>query len=202
MGENSNATTALSRLTPDLAIEVRRNLTVWMSVVLACFAIISGVLAVAVDPGLSEATGSIAGIMFGASLFRLLPFAGLLLAMVYLFDCWPAMLRGRFLRERCGVKPKELDNAAWWRAMCTGEFWVAAGRGAIVGWAFLSAAGLAEWGITGKSSFSGLSLMLIGLAMQISTRSSFVRQKVSRAELPVSYPQGLETSVASATADR
>lgn len=202
MGENSNATTSLSRLTPELAIVVRRNLTIWMTVVLAGLAVLCGGLAVAADPGLSEATSSIAGIMFWASLVSLLPFAGLLLAMVYLFDCWPAMLRGRFLRERYGVAPEELSSAAGRKAMLGGEFWAAAGRGAIVGWAFLSAAGLAEWGMTGKLSLSGLSLMLIGLAMHISTRSSFVRQKVSGAEMPVPCPLDLEPAVASATADR
>ncbi|MGL4422389.1 MAG: hypothetical protein ACRCZF_17095 [Gemmataceae bacterium] len=192
MGESSNAAPALSRLTPDLAAEVRRNLTVWLSVGVAGVAVLSGLFALAVDPSLSGVTGGVAVLMFMLFLVLLLPSAGLLLALVYLFDCWPAMLRGRVLRERYGVGAGELDGPAWRRAMGSGVFWAAAGRGAVVGWAFVSAAVLAWWGLTGKWSFGGPSAILVLLAAQFAARAWFVRQAVARAGVLAHAPQVAE----------
>src|SRR5262249_14932951 len=111
MSENSDAAPPLSRLTPDLAAEVRRNLIIWLSVGVTGAAVASGLFALAVDPGLSEVTGSVAVNIFVVFLTFLVPLAGLLLGLVSLFDCWPAMIRGRFLRERYGVAAGELDAA-------------------------------------------------------------------------------------------
>ncbi|MFO0841940.1 MAG: hypothetical protein U0797_05995 [Gemmataceae bacterium] len=122
--------------------------------------------------------------MFLVFLGLLVPLAGLLLALAYLFGCWPAMLRGRFLRDRYGVAQEELSGPAWRREMGAGGFWAAAGRGAIVGWAFLSAAVLAWWGLTGKWSLGGPSAVLVVMAAQFAARAWFVRQAVARTATP------------------
>jgi prepilin signal peptidase PulO-like enzyme (type II secretory pathway) len=181
MSESSDTLPALGRLTPDLAGEVRRNLIVWLAVMVAVAAVFSGLFAIAVDPGLSGVAGGVAVVMFGVFLTFLVPLASLLLGLVYLFDCWPTMLRGRLLRERYGVAAGELDGSAWRRAMGSGGFWAAAARGAVVGWAFLSAAVLTWWGLTGKWSLGLPSAILVVLAAQFAARAWFVRQAVARA---------------------
>ena len=50
MSESSDTLPALGRLTPDLAGEVRRNLIVWLAVMVAVAAVFSGLFAIAVDP--------------------------------------------------------------------------------------------------------------------------------------------------------
>ena len=129
MGERGDGTLALERLTPDLAAEVRRNLTIWLAVGVAGMAAFSVLFALAVDPSLSGVTGGVAVHMFALFLALLVPLVGLLLALVYLFGCWPAVLRGRFLRDRYGVAAGELSGPAWRRALGAGGFWAATGRG-------------------------------------------------------------------------
>src|SRR5690242_12499685 len=100
MGEGTEALPVLDRLTPELAAEVRRNLAVWLAVGVAGMAAFSALFGLAVDPSLSAVTGGVAVHMFLLFLALLVPSAGLLLALVYLFGCWPALLRGRVLRDR------------------------------------------------------------------------------------------------------
>jgi hypothetical protein len=181
MGESSDPAPALSRLTSELAVEVRRNLAVWVAVWVAVAAAFSGLFAVAVDPGLSGVTGGVAVRMFLLVLAILVAVVGLLVVLAYLFDCWPALLRDRLLRERYGVAAGELDGPAWRRAMGSGGFWAAAARGAVVGWAFVSAAGLGWWGLTGRWSLGVPSGVLVVVAAQFAARAWFVRQAVARA---------------------
>ena len=185
MGGNADVASPLDRMTPELALEVRRNLIFWLCVSVGCFAAFSCLFALAVDPELSEVTRGVAVRMFGLFLGLLVPCAGLLLALAYLFDCWPAMLRGRLLREHYGVGAADLSGTAWRQSMGSGGFWVAAGRGAIVGWAFLSAAVVAWWGLTGNWSFGPPSAILLVPATQFAARSWFVRRAVARAGVPV-----------------
>jgi hypothetical protein len=196
MRESSDAALALGRLTPDLAAEVRRNLTVWLLVGVAGAAAFSGLFALAVDPGLSGVAGGVAVHMFALFLAILVLLVGLLVALAYLFDCWPAMLRGRLLRERYGVAAGELDGPAWRRAMGSGGFWAAAARGAVVGWAFVSAVGLGWWGLTGRWSLGGPSAVFVLLAAQFAARAWFVRQAVARAGISVAALQHAELDAA------
>ena len=199
MGENTDAVPTLDRLTPDLAAEVRRNLILWLAVGVAGMAAFSVLFALAVDPGLSGVTGGVAMHMFALFLALLVPLVGLLLALVYLFGCWPAVLRGRFLRDRYGVAAEELSGPAWRRALGAAGFWAAAGRGAIVGWAFVSAAGLAWWGLTGKWSLGGPSAVFVLLAAQFAARAWFVRRAAARVTAPGPVPRDAEHG---ATPDR
>lgn len=192
MGEHGGETLALSRLTPDLAAEARRNLIVWLAAWVAGAAAFSGLFAVAVDPDLSGVAGGVAVRMFALFLALLVPSAGLLLALVYLFGCWPAVLRGRFVRDRYGVAADDLSGPAWRRAMGVGGFWAAAGQGAIVGWAFVSATGLAWWGLTGRWSLGVPSAVFVVLAAQFAARAWFVRQAVARSGVPVPVPRDAE----------
>ena len=170
----------LDRLTPELAAEVKRNLAVWLAVGVAGVAAFSGLFALAVDPSLSEVTGGVAVNMFVLFLALLVLLVGLLLTLVYLFDCWPVMLRSRVLRDRYGVAAEELSGRAWRREMGSAGFWAAAVRGAIVGWAFVSAAGLAWWGLTGKWSLGVPSAVFVLLAAQFAARAWFVRWAAAR----------------------
>jgi hypothetical protein len=192
MSESSDAPPALNRLTPDLAAEVRRNLLVWLSVGVAVAAVFSALFALAVDPSLSGVTGAVAVNTFALFLAILASLVSLLLLLAYLFDCWPALLRGRLLRERYGVTAEEMSGSAWRRAMGLGGFWAAAARGAVVGWAFLSGAVMAWWGLTGKWSFGAPSAVLVVLAAQFAARAWFVRQAVARARVSVPAPPDAE----------
>jgi hypothetical protein len=196
MGENSDAAPTLNRLTPDLATEVRRNLAVGLSVGVAGAAAFSVLFALAVDPSVSGVTGGVAVRMFVLFLIILVLMVGLLLVLVYLFECWPAMLRGRLLRERYGVAAGELDGSAWRRAMGSGGFWAAAARGAVVGWAFVSAAAMTWWGLTGKWSLGVPSGVFVLLAAQFAARAWFVRQAVARAGVSVPDTQHTEPGAA------
>jgi hypothetical protein len=171
----------LDRLTPELAAEVKRNLAVWLAVGVVGAAAFSGLFALAVDPGLSEVTGGVAVHMFVLFLALMVLLVGLLLTLAYLFDCWPAMLRGRVLRDHYGVAAEELSGRAWRREMGSAGFWAAAVRGAIVGWAFVSAVGLTWWGLTGKWSLGGPSAVFVLLAAQFAARAWFVRLVAARA---------------------
>jgi hypothetical protein len=184
MGERDDETPALDRLTPELAAEVRRNIAVWLTVGIAGAAAFSGLFALAVDPGLSEVTGGVARAMFALFVALLVALAGLLLTLVYLFGCWPAMVRGRFLRQRYGVAAGELDGPAWRRAMGSRGFWAAAAQGAVVGWAFVSAVGLAWWGLTGRWSLGAPSAVFVVVAAQFAAWAWFVRRAVARATAP------------------
>jgi hypothetical protein len=189
MEERGNETPALSRLTPDLAAEVRRNIFVVVLIGVAIMAAFSVLFALAVDPSLSEVTGGVAGAMFAVFLSFLVPTVGMFLVLVYLFDCWPAVLRNRVLRERYGVGADALSNPAWRQVLGMGAFWAAAARGAIVGWAFVSATSMTLWGLTGKLALSSASAVLIVFAAQIAARSWLVRQAVLRAEVLVAVPK-------------
>lgn len=186
MSEHPIETPTLDRLTPELAAEVQRNLTIWLTVGAAGMAVFSIFFALAV--GVSGATGGIAMSMFLLFLGLLVPLVGLLLTLVYLFGCWPSMLRARFLRDRYGVAAEDLAGPAWRGSMGSGGFWTAAGRGAIIGLVFVSAAVLAWWGLTGKWSVSAPSVILVILSAQFSARAWFVRRAVAQRAIPVPAP--------------
>ena len=140
MGEHDDRSLALARLTPEFAAEVRRNLGVWLFATTACLAVVSAIFGFMTDPTPSGVTGGAAVLFFAVFAALFVPCAGLLLALVYLFDCWPALLRGRFLQERFGLPAESVSNLARRKEMGSGGYWAALGRGAIVGWAFMSAA--------------------------------------------------------------
>jgi hypothetical protein len=138
MAETANAKQSLDRLVPELADEVRRNLIMWLVAAPVFIAVICGGLAIVADPA-----GSGAGARVGLALsVPLLAFAVTLVAdlwaLAYLYDCWPAFLRRRFLLSRCGIQPSELSGLGWLRHMRSSRFWLAFLRGAIVGWAFVA----------------------------------------------------------------
>ena len=166
MGERDNGTPTLDRQTPELAAEVRRNFITWLAVGVAGMAAFSVLFALAVDPGLSEVTGGVAVSMFVLFLGLLVPFAACCRRWGTCSAAGPPLLRGRFLRDRYGVAAEALSGPAWRRAMREGGFWASAGRGAVVGWAFLSAIVLAWWGLTGKWSFGVPSLVLLVVSAQ------------------------------------
>lgn len=176
MSQHYTNTPALDKLTPELAAEVRRNITVWLTVGIAGIAVLSILFALAV--GVSE--GGVAASMFLLFLGLLVPMVGLLLTLVYLFGCWPSMLRTRFLYEHYRVAAEDLAGTAWRRSMGYGGFWTAAGRGAFIGLVFVSIVVLAWWGLTGKWSFSAPSGILVILAAQFSARAWFVRQAIAQ----------------------
>jgi hypothetical protein len=180
MGKNVAETSTLSRLIPDLTVEVRRNLVVWLAVAIGGAAVFSALFALAVDPGLSEITGGVAVVMFALFLTILALFALLLLTQVYLFGCWPVLLRSRFLCEQFGMAPDSLSWQARRREMWASGYWAAFGRGAVVGLAFVSAVILAWWGVTGKWTFSIPSAVLVLVAGQIAGEAWVVRQVVTR----------------------
>jgi hypothetical protein len=106
MGEHDDRSLALARLTPEFAAEVRRNLGVWLAATVAFMAVVSAIFGILADPTLSGVTGGAAVLVFAIFAALFVPCAGMLLALVYLFDCWPAFLRGRFLQERFGCPPR------------------------------------------------------------------------------------------------
>jgi hypothetical protein len=116
---------------------------------------------------------------------------------VYLFDCWPALLRGRFLQERFGVPAGSVSNQARRKEIGSGGYWAALGRGAIVGWAFLSAAILVWWRVTDKVGFIVPSIIIALFTGQVAAQAWVVRQVVAQKVPPAAGPPGAEPGSAS-----
>jgi hypothetical protein len=180
MSEVANTRQALDRLVPELADEVRRNLIFWLVGAPVLMAVICGGLAVVADPG-----GSGAGARVGLALsVPLLAFAVTLVAdlwaLAYIYDCWPAFLRRRFLMSRCGIQPSELYGLGWLRHLRFPGFWLAFLRGAIVGWAFVALSVLAASAVWEQSPprFVGPALVLVVISGQIAAYAWVVRQVV------------------------
>jgi hypothetical protein len=76
--------------------------------------------------------------------------------------------------------------------MGSGGYWAALGRGAIVGWAFMSAAILVWWGVTGKVGFIVPSVVLALSAGQVAAQAWVVRRMVARQASPVAGTPGAE----------
>jgi len=170
----------LDKLTPELAAEVRRSLILAALIALAAAAGFSILFGLAVDPEPSSVTGGVAVIIFMIFMGMLVPTLGLLVALAYLFECWPILIRRNILREHFGVPVEKLTMDARRQEMRSAGYWMAAGRGAVVGWGFVSAAIMIWWAFTGKWSFSGPSLVLVVLAAQFSAQAWAVRAIVGR----------------------
>ena len=192
MGERDDRSLALARLTPEFAAEVRRNLGVWLAATVAFIAVVSAIFGILVDPTLSGVTGGAAVIVFAIFAALFVPCAGMLLALAYLFDCWPAFLRGRFLQERFGLPSESVSNLARRKEMGSGGYWAALGRGVIVGWAFMSAAILVWWGATGNVGFIVPSIVIAISVGQVAAQAWVVRRVVARHAPPVAGTQGAE----------
>jgi hypothetical protein len=178
MSHAAEAKPVLDQLTPGLAQEVRRNLTLSLVVVLAVIAGFALLFAVAVDPGMGGAGPAAGAMFFAVSAGFLVSITAMWLVQVYLFDCWPAFLRRRFLQAAWGIEPGELSNAARWRWMRSRGYWLAFLRGAIVGWAFASVGVLVAWAARGESpGFAGPAILVI-LSGQLAANAWVVRQVV------------------------
>jgi hypothetical protein len=170
----------LDKLTPELAAEVRRSLILTGLIALAASAAFSILFGLAVDPEPSNVTGGVAVVMFLLFTGMLVPILGIVVALAYLFECWPILIRRSFLHEHYGVPIEKLRMDARRQEMRSAGYWMAAGRGAVVGWGFVSAAIMIWWAFTGKWSFSGPSLVLVVLAAQFSAQAWAVRAIVGR----------------------
>ncbi len=171
----------LDRLTPELAAEVRRNLKWVLFVATGVAVVASGLFALAVDPSAGGVAGTVWLAVLGAFLGILIPVAGLVLALVYLFDCWPALLGKRFVRERLGVAAELLSVGGRREAIKQRGFWAAFAQGAVVGWAFAAAALLVSHAATGRASFVGPAGVLTILAGNLSAQAWCVRRAVAGA---------------------
>ncbi len=198
MGERDDRSLALARLTPEFAAEVRRNLCVWLAATVAFIAVVSAIFGILVDPTLSGVTGGAAVIVFAIFAALFVPCAGMLLALAYLFDSWPAFLRGRFLQERFSLPAESVSNLARRKELGSGGYWAALARGAIVGWAFMSAAILVWWGATGNVGFIVPSICIaLSGGGQVAAQAWVVRRVVARQVPPGAGAQGPEPGSAS-----
>ncbi len=198
MGEHNDRSLALSRLTPEFAAEVRRNLGVWLAATVAFVAVVSAIFGILADPTLSGVTGGAAVLVFAIFAALFVPCAGTLLALAYLFDCWPAFLRGRFLQERFGMTAESVSNLARRKEIGAGGYWAALARGAIVGWAFMSAMILVWWGATDKVGFIVPSICIaLSGGGQVAAQAWVVRRVVARQVPPGAGAQGPEPGSAS-----
>lgn len=171
----------LDRLTPDLAAEVRRNLLVCLGTGLAVAALLGLAFGLAVDPSFSGVTGGVGALVFAAFVAIALPLAGLVVTLAYLFDCWPAALRRRFLRERFGVAAEDVAPPARRAVVREPAYWAAVARGAVVGWAFASGTLLAAFALTGKWSSGVPSAMPVFAGGLLAGEAWFVRRVVALA---------------------
>ena len=192
MGEHDDRSPALERLNPEIAAEVRRNLGVWLAATVAFMAVVSALFGIVADPTLSGVTGGAAVLVFAIFAALFVPCAGMLLALAYLFDCWPAFLRGRFLQERFGLPAESVSNLARRKEMGSGGYWAALARGAIVGWAFMSAMILVWWRVTGTMGFIVPSIVIALSVGQVSAQAWVVRRVVARQVPPAAGSQGAE----------
>ena len=193
MGEHNDRSLALSRLTPEFAAEVRRNFSISLAATVAFVAVFSGIFGIAVDPTLSGVSGGAAVLVFAIFAALFVPCAGMLLALAYLFDCWPAFLSGRFLQERFGLPAESVSNLARRKELGSGGYWAAYARGSIVGWAFLSAMILVWWGATDKVGFIVPSICIaFSVGGQIAAQAWVVRRVVARQVPPVAGAQVAE----------
>jgi hypothetical protein len=192
MGEHDDRSLALARLTPEFAAEVRRNLGIWLAATVAFMAVVSALFGIVADPTLSGVTGGAAVLVFAVFAALFVPCAGMLLALAYLFDCWPAFLRGRFLQERFGLPSESVSNQARRKEMGSGGYWAALARGAIVGWAFMSAMILVWWRVTGTMGFIVPSIVIALSVGQVAAQAWVVRRVVARQVPPVAGTQGSE----------
>lgn len=168
----------LTRWTPEIAAEVRRTQVFWISItvgVLVAFSLVFGLL---VDPspgGMGAAVGMRILLLMAAIVT---PCIALILALVYLFDCWPAALGRRFLQEHFSISNQQI-SLAMRGGINTGGFWAAILRGAIVSWGFVSLGLLTWWAFSGKWSLGFPSAMIVVVAMQISMRARAIRKLAS-----------------------
>ena len=170
---------APDRLTPEFAAEVRRNLRWVLFAAVGAAALLGGLLGLAVDPSLGGGGAGLVGLLVSAAFLAVAaPMAGAVLALVYLFDCWPALLGKRFVRERLGVAPEFLSADGRRQAMKLRGFWAAFARGAVVGWAFAALALLVAYGATGRASFVGPAGVLTILAGNLSAQAWCVRRAI------------------------
>ena len=183
----------LSRRTPELAAEVRRTLGRILVFGGAPVAVSLLVIDTAAKSSLAfqGARGPSPFVVF-PHLF--VPLVGMLLALAYLFDCWPAFLRERTVRERYGAAAEDLSGRAWRRAMCSGEFWIAFARGVVVAWAFASLLTLLSWwGSIASWSFDGMHGTMILCGGQIGARSWFMRRAAVLAVTHAGLREGAES---------
>jgi hypothetical protein len=85
-----------------------------------------------------------------------------------------------------------LSNQARNKEIGSAGYWAAVGRGAIVGWAFMSAMILVWWGVTGKVGFIVPSIIFALSAGQVAAQAWVVRRAVARQVPPVAGTQGTE----------
>lgn len=165
-----------------------RTLRLWLGFATAAIALVAGLFALAVDPGLGDTAGGVA--LLTAAFFALaaLPAAAVVVTLVYLFDCWPAVLRGRHLGERLGASADDLSNSAQRKVVGERAYWAAVARGAAVGWGFASAGLIAAHLASGKWMFVGLSPALVLAGGQLAGRAWVVRRVVAMRASPSPTP--------------
>ena len=174
----------LDRLTPDMAAEVWRNLLVWSAVGVGCVAALFGFMAVVADPSLGSFARGFAAVLFAIFLVAVVLVAGMVLVLVYLFECWPALIGRRTLRERFGVPAEALSAQARRRRAGDRGLWAAFGRGVVVGLAFAEAGLLATRALSGRWLFLGPAAILVVMAGNLAAQAWMVRRAVSE-QVPV-----------------
>ena len=177
MSEQNDPTAGLTRWTPEVAAEVKRNQILWLVVTVAAVVGFCLVFALLVDPNFSGAGGAIGMRMITFMVALLAPCIALILALVHLFDCWPAALRSRFLQERFAVSAQDVAQARR-GAIDSSGYWLAVLRGVIVSWAFVSLGMLTWWLFSGKWGLGFPSAMIVIVAAQISGQAWTIRKLV------------------------
>lgn len=172
---------ALSRMTPELAGEVRRNLIVVGGAATAGILLLSFFLAALVDPTMGHESQFVGLLLFLGLGGMAVSFGTALTILAYRLGCWPALLRAKTVERLYGVDRAELSNAAMRRAMRLRGYWLASARGILVGGAVGAVWFLMNWAVRPSRPPNGLIGPAVGLAVfagGIAARAWVVRRAV------------------------